>query len=224
MASTKERVIQELKKYLASDQWKKLRRKNPKYTQWVESLTDKDISFGANPKFILGKVHANSTGVGESSYGNTKTQRTVSMDHVSSQKCFVDLSNRADKKTLERGHANFYTGSKFYYQKQAFEIAKQDGKVETSCYLSDLNFMPKSSRVNRYHIEYTSNTQSCSLWPILAKKGDKTEFIGFWEEHGKNVDIDLEIAPPIPPLKKLLIFGIIATVVAVGVGLIFLLT
>ncbi len=216
MSSSNEKVIAELKTYLESDKWKKLRTKNPKYTQWIENITDKDISFGPNPKFILGKVYGNSTAVGESSYGNTTSQRTISLDHVSVTKCFVDLSNRADKKTLLKAHKAYYTGSQFYYQNQAREIAKQDGKYKTYEHLSDLNFNSKSYRLNRYNIEYVGETKSCSLWPILAKQGERNVFIGYRDEHtGKSV-IDFEIVPPMPPVKKLIIGGIVVAIIAIG--------
>ena len=113
--SAQESVIKELKSFFNSEEWKKLRSKNPKYIDWIENLTDKDIFFGDSPKFIKGKVWGNSTGVGESTYGNTTTQRTISMDHISLNKCFVDLSNKADKRTLRRAFENFgFTSEKFY--------------------------------------------------------------------------------------------------------------
>ena len=215
--SAQESVIKELKSYFNSEEWKKLRSKNPKYIDWIENLTDKDIFFGDSPKFIKGKVWGNSTGVGESTYGNTTTQRTISMDHISLNKCFVDLSNKADKRTLRRAFENFgFTSEKFYYQNQAADIAREDGKRETRSSLYDLNFTPKSHRLNRYHIEYTSGVINCSIWPIFAKNGEKNVFIGFWEEHDGKAELDFEIKPPMTPVKKLITFGVIAVAVIVG--------
>jgi len=215
--TAKERVISELKAYLNSEKWQGLRNKNSKFTNWIEQLSEKDVVFGANPKFITAQVWGNSTAVGESSYGDTTTQRTIAMDHLSSNKCFVDISNKADKKTLKRGFANFgFTSEKFYYQTQASEIAKKDGKYKTESNLRSLNFTQKSHRLNSYDLRYTSDVISCSLWPIYAKQDEKDVFLGFWEEHNGKAEIDFEITPPMTPLKKLITFGVIGAVVLIG--------
>ncbi len=215
--TAKERVISELKAYFESVAWQSLRKKNFKYTEWIEKINEENLFFGENPKFITGQVWGNSTGVGESVYGDTTTQRTIALDHLSINKCFVDLSNKADKKTLKRGFANFgFTSEKFYFQKQIADIAREDGKYKTQSNLRSLNFTPKSYRLNRYSLRYTGETISCSLWPIYAKQGKKDVFLGFWEEHNGKAQIDFEIKPPMTPLKKFIAIGVIAIAVLIG--------
>ena len=41
--SAKSKVIAKLQSYLKSDAWQKLKNKNKKYTQFLESLTEEDI-------------------------------------------------------------------------------------------------------------------------------------------------------------------------------------
>ncbi|MBO5214609.1 MAG: hypothetical protein J6B79_00275 [Clostridia bacterium] len=224
--SAKSKVIAKLQSYLKSDAWQKLKNKNKKYTQFLESLTEEDIDWGAKPGFIKGRVYGNSTGSGESTYGDTTTRRTVSINHVTNEKWFVPLSCKASKKTLERAFENFGFKSEFYYYKDVRALAEKDGKLEVNSDLYSLNFIPKEYRLNTYNVEYTSEIYWCKLWPIVAKKtidGKKMQYeIGYWEEHDGKETIDIKPVPPLTPLKKLIIAGVIAAAV-VGLALLLFL-
>lgn len=220
--SVKSKVIAKLKTYLQSDAWQKIKNKNKKYAQFLESITEDDIDWGAKPGFIKGRVHGNSTGVGESSYGNTTTQRTVAMNHVTGEKWFVARSCTANKKALERAFENFGFKGNFYYQKDIRSLAEKDGKSEINSHLYSLNFSPKSYRLNTYNVEYTSDVYWCKLWPIVATKtinGKKVQHeIGYWEEHDGKEKIDIIPSPPLSTSKKLIIAGVIA-VAAIGLAI-----
>ena len=223
MASAQERVIGQLKKHFESEEWQRTRTKDSKYAEWLENLTDKDITFGDSPKFIYGKVWGNSTGVGESTYGETTTQRTISIDHLSENICFVDLMNKADKKTLQRAFKNFrLAGGKFYNQDKVYDLAEKEGKRAVKRNLEDLNFSFKSHRLNRYKMQYTSDVITCSLWPIYAKKDDQKKFIGFWEERDGNAKIDLDLYSPMTTKGKIITIGVIAAL-AIIIALILIL-
>ncbi len=218
MASVEERALKALQNYISTEQWKKSARKHKKIDEILQNATAENIVFGSKPRFVLGKVVGNATGVGESTYGDTTTRRTVSMNFSSGQKCFVDLGCTADEGTLERAFKKEFTGPKFRYQREAGEIAESVGGSEVRKHLRDLNFTPQSTRVNRYHIEYTSEVYTYKLWAIYVtyQKGRKQKKIkiGYWDEMDGNTQIDIDVELPLTFGEKLL--SVVLTIVVWG--------
>ncbi|MBR2967001.1 MAG: hypothetical protein IKC52_06020 [Clostridia bacterium] len=208
MATVEERALQALKNYISSEQWQKNAKKHKKIHEILQNATADNIVFGGKPKFVLGRVVGNATGVGESTYGDTTTRRTVSMNFTSGQKCFVDLGCTADEGTLERAYKKNFTGSKYYHQREASEIAESVGGSEVRSHLYDLNFTPKSTRINRYHIEYTSEVYTYKLWAIYVtyQKGRKQKQIkiGYWDEMDCDTKIDIDVDIPLTFGEKVL--------------------
>ena len=208
MATVEERALQALNNYISGEHWQKNARKHKKIHEILQNATAENIVFGSKPRFVLGKVVGNATGVGESTYGDTTTRRTVSMNFSSSQRCFVDLGCTADEGTLERAHKKNFTGDKFFYQREASEIAESVGGAKVRSHLRDLDFTPQSTRINRYHIEYTSEVYTYKLWAIYVtyQKGRKQKKIkiGYWDEMDGNTKIDIDVDVPLTFGEKVL--------------------
>lgn len=231
MATAKERVISELKKYFKTDDWAKAKKRNPVFAETLEKADATDISFGEQPQFIIGRVYGNATASGISYFEDTKTQRTISMNFRTRKLLFTSLHNTASKKTCQEAVKRFdYNTDKYYNQTEDYRLAKAEGTRVCSRELSDLNFMmeEKECMLNRYGIEYTDSAFKCPLWPIevnSAKTKGKTKKIeiGYWEEHNGKTVIDLNVKAPLTATTKLIIAGAIAgTVSLIGILLMLL--
>ena len=227
-----DQVIVRLQRYLKEKAWlEKATKKNPFFAHEIESLTADQISFGYQPTFVRGYITGNSTGSGESTYGDTKTKRTTSIEFNTGEKLFIADNNKALTETC-RAAASYvmdgFSPSDVISKRDARSVAEKYGKERCREALSDLNFPMSEYRLNRYAVHTTSDAFRVPIWPIYASiqtvKGDKKDiFIGYYYTSQNDKYIHLDIDVPLTGAQKWIIFGAIAGAVTVAITLISML-
>ena len=219
-------VIDRLKRYFNEDDWLiKAKKKNLDFAEAIEGLKAEDIYYGDRPTLIRGYVWGNSTGSGESTYGDTTTKRTTSIDFNTDEYLFVADNNTATIPTC-RAAARFvvdgFGSSDVVTKSEAHSIAEKEGKRVCRQALSDLDFNMSDCRLNRFGVQYTSDPVEVPIWPIFAdinKSNGKSTSIhmGYYYTYENTNYIHLDIATPMTDKAKLILFGAIAAAATIAV-------
>ena len=226
MATPNERVITELKKYFSSSEWQQKVSKNPEFAKAMEGLTPNDISFGHQPVFQIGYIEGKSTASAEQTYGNTEQKRTISMSYNTKNYLFTAISNKANKKTLEKAVKTFNYNTDKYYDRTNVEtwrkLAEEEGKFLCRRELSDLDFHNNfQHRVTKYVLRGAGDPFTAPIWPINMTYGidgkSETVEIGYWWERDGKTHIDLDVHVPLTTKQKLITLGVIAAAVVVAI-------
>ncbi|MBO5906591.1 MAG: hypothetical protein J6Q85_00360 [Clostridia bacterium] len=230
MASVeKNQVIDRLRRYLNENEWlEKARNKNPDFAQAIEGIQADSIYFGDGPILSRGYVWGNSTGSGESTYGDTTTKRTTSIDFNTDEYLIVADENAASMATCRaatRYVLDGYNTSDVITKYEARSIAEKEGKRLCRQALSDLNFGMSECRLNRYGIEYTSEPIKVPIWPIFTdivdSNGKSTSVhLGYYYRCDNKDYIQMDISVPMTAKNKLIMFGAIAAAAIVVIVII----
>lgn len=217
---TKTQIVSKIKSYISTEGWlEKAKKRNPEFAAKIENVNEDSITFGNAPTFVTGYVTGNSTAVGESTYGDTTTQRTISMDFDTSEYLFISNRNSAEKSVCKAAAKIFYNGWSLHTIAESDLLAEKYGKGVCRQSLNDLNFNMKEYRLNRYNFVATSDNFTPEFWPMFFNyKVEDKELcvpIGYCYSNGNNDSIDINISIPLTGRQKWIIFGAIAAVVAV---------
>ncbi|MBQ9121822.1 MAG: hypothetical protein IJY12_05640 [Clostridia bacterium] len=216
--ATKEQdlILSHLKQYLGEGWSEKARRKNADFAAAVEALSANELTFGAQPTFVYGYVEGSSTASGEKEYGNTKSQRTISMEFSTNTCLFIDPDeNRASKETCKAAPKYLKNiPAEIHSTAESESMANRYGKDLCRQSLWDLDYSMKEYRLNRFHFRAASDPFKAPIWPIygatLLKGKVKDTLLGYWIKEGGKDYIDIDIHIPMTKTKKFLIFGVIA--------------
>lgn len=224
---TKSKIISNLKSYINSDGWlEKARKRNPEFSEKIENASEDSISFGHAPTFVIGYVTGNSTASGENTFGDTTTRRTISMDFDTEDHLFISSKNVAEKSICKVAAKTLYKGWTLHAIAESYMIAEKRGRAVCSQSLSDLNFIMKDYRLNRYNFIPLEDDFTPEFWPMYFNyKIEEKAYsipIGYCYSKGNNDYIDININVPFTKKQLLIIWGAITAVVAV-VALILLL-
>ena len=175
-------IITHLQKHLETNAQTNTKTKN--LTSRLKDITEEDIILGDDVKYYNAYIECNSTGVGESSFGGTKTKRTVSLDYTTREHLFVDGHIGAGEKGLSLFVLNPRESSQYYSTNDIVKIAKRRGFELHSQKFRDLNFRLTDHRLNRYNIHITNGPITYPIKPILARYNDKGDIctIGYLYE------------------------------------------
>ena len=138
-------------------------------------------------KYFRAVIDCNSTGVGESSFEGTKTQRTVALDYTTQEHLYIDGHIGAGEKglsifVLKPGETTLY-----HSKDDIVKVAKRQGYELHLQNFRDLNFRLTDHRLNRYNVRVTKGPVSYPIRPILARYNDKGDMctIGYlYEQDG----------------------------------------
>lgn len=195
-------VIEQLKKYLVTEFKTDDKDSKKKFLSIVEGLTEDDISFGPLPTFFYGYLQCNSTGVGESSFGNTETRRTVARDYRTDELLFIDGHEDTCRKGLQLFLLKSGQTVVYYKKSEAETIAKRQGFEIHRQYFSDLNITLRDHRLNRYQLHYTKEPFTLPIRAIFGKtKQDEKFVLGYVYTKNETEHIVFEIQEP-PKAEK----------------------
>lgn len=141
----------------------------------LENVKEEDILIGEEPKLFNAYMECNSTGVGESRFEGTKTQRTVALDYVTDEYLFADGHMGAAQKALSLFVLKPEETTTFRSKEDIAKAAKEYGFILHSQKFRDLNFLMVSHRLNRYTTKITKGPKSYPVRPIFAKLDDKKD-------------------------------------------------
>lgn len=160
----------------------------------LESITEEDIIIGENVKYFNAYIECNSTGVGESRFGSTKTQRTVALDYNTEEYFFVDGHLGAGEKGLSIFFSDLTEIPPLYSKDDIPRIAKKYGDVLHAQKFRDLNFIMTNHRLNRHKVHITKGPFVYSIRPILARYNDKGDVctVGYLYDKDKEEHIIIE--------------------------------
>ncbi len=175
-------IITHLQKYIETKA--ETNTKTKKLLDYLKDITEEDIIIGENVKYYNAYIECNSTGVGESSFEGTKTQRTVSLDYTTNEHLFVDGHIGAGEKGLSVFVLKPGETTQYYSKNDIVKIAKRRGFELHSQNFRDLNFRLTDHRLNRYTVHITKGPKSYPIRPILARYNDKGDMctIGYLYE------------------------------------------
>lgn len=158
--------------------------KTSKLQDYLKDITEEDIIIGEDVKYYNAYIECNSTGVGESSFEGTKTQRTVALDYVTKEYLFVDGHIGAGEKGLSIFVLKSGETTQYYSTNDIVKIAKRHGFELHSQKFRDLNFILTDHRLNRHKVHITKGPKSYPIRPILARYNDKGDIctIGYLYE------------------------------------------
>ncbi len=158
--------------------------KSKKLMDYLKDVTEEDIMIGEEVKYYNAYIECNSTGVGESSFGGTKTRKTVSLDYVTDEYLFVDGHTGAGGKGLSLFVLKPGETTQYFSKNDIVKIAKRRGYELHSQNFSDLNFIMTDHRLNRHNVHITKGPKSYPIRPILATYNDKGDIctIGYLYE------------------------------------------
>ena len=139
----------------------------------LKGIKAEDIAIGEEPEYFYAYMECNSTGVGESSFGGTTTQRTVALDYKTDEFLFIDGHVSAGQKGLEIFLLKPGETINFYKKDDIVKVAKTHGFNLHMQYFRDLNFRLTDHRLNRYTVKVTHGPTTYPIRPILAKYNDK---------------------------------------------------
>ena len=147
--------------------------KKAKLLNYLKGITEEDIIIGEDVKYYNAYIECNSTGVGESSFEGTKTQRTVALDYTTDEYLFVDGHMGAGGKGLSLLVLKPDEKTNYYSTDDIVKLAKSRGFELHAQNFRDLNFRLTDHRLNRYKVHVTKGPISYPIRPILAKYNDK---------------------------------------------------
>ncbi len=179
-------ILTHLQKYLQSEE---AAGRASRFLSVLGSVTEEDISFGAQAKCFYAYMRCNSTGVGESSFGGTKHQRTVSRDYVTDEYLFVEGHTKTCEKALSLFHLKPGQKTTFHKASEVEKLAKDYGFFMQRQYFLDLNMLITSHRLNRYTVNKTKGPFTYPICPIYAatsKYSDKVVIGYIYEMNGKE--------------------------------------
>lgn len=161
--------------------------KKKKLLEYLKDITKEDIVIGEDVKYFRAVIDCNSTGVGESSFEGTKTQRTVALDYTTQEHLYIDGHIGAGEKglsifVLKPGETTLY-----HSKDDIVKVAKRQGYELHLQNFRDLNFRLTDHRLNRYNVRVTKGPVSYPIRPILARYNDKGDMctIGYlYEQDG----------------------------------------
>lgn len=133
------------------------------------------LMIGEEPTYFCARMECNSTGVGESYYEGTKTQRTVSLDYVTDTYLFIDGDLNAGKGGLEIFYLKEGQTLSFYAKDAMERCATLEGFQRHSQSFRDLNFSLTDHRLNRFTPIVTTDPFTYPIRPIVAFLSDKGE-------------------------------------------------
>lgn len=208
-------VLEAFKRYCADGGLKQIKKKSPRLAEQMRALLPEDIDLGPRPYLIFCCVEGNSTAVGESTFGNTISQRTVSIDHCTEPKLFMMNNNAADKRDCKKAALRFNYGDRVYKGTDDFYLAEAQGRELCKRDLSDLNFSMKSYRLNRWKLVRAGEPFNAPIRHIYAniKSGNKQKKISLGYLVDKNGVLNADFNVTIPALRRRL-----AVVCGVGVA------
>lgn len=150
-------------------------------------VTTENLMIGDPPSYFRARLECNSTGVGESSFGGTTTQRTVAMDYTTDELFFIDGDEATARKGLELFYLKRGQTLNYYRKNEAKKVATREGFLRHSRSFHDLNFHLTDHRLNRFSMQITQNPFSAPIRPIsavLSEKGDKIMIGYIYEADG----------------------------------------
>lgn len=186
----KSEILRQLKSHLKSGvSGVNIDKKTAKVVAALEKATEGDISFGDNPQYFYARLNCNSTGVGVSSFENTKTQRTVAMDYTTEEFLFIDGHEGTAVKGLELFHLKPGETVNYYKKSKMADVAASCGAKLHLQQFKELNFIIKDHRVNRYTASITRGPFSAPICPVFVSVMDVDQpvFIGYvYQKDGKE--------------------------------------
>ncbi len=208
--SANQEAIERLHEYLDSGWYKKAYRSNPEFAKKIANLTTEKIGFGKKPTYIQGYMEGNCTAVGEKEIGDTKYQRTISLDFTSKTYTFID--NESNIKLSKYAHEFFKGNQKLHKYSERASLADACGKELARQDLSDLNFGMTTCRLNRHHFIKTES-YDLPVWPMYADLDNKAVFLGYWIEDGKKVITDFKISVPLTKKQIWILIAIFGAII-----------
>ncbi len=201
----KSEILRHLREFLSSQKEDTLDKKTIAFYATLRTVGENQISFGEQPRYFYARIECNSTGVGESSFEGTKTQRTVAKDFITDEMLFIDGHEGAASKGISLFLAK--EGQIVYYKKKsAIEtIADLEGRARHRQDFSDLNMRMTDHRVNRYTTHLTRKPFTYPIRPVFAKLSEKEEdtaTLGYVYEMNDAEYIIVEPQAPAKPLNK----------------------
>ena len=180
--------------------------KTKKIFDCLKDITEEDIVIGEDVKYYRAYIECNSTGVGESSFGGTKTRKTVSLDYTTEEHLFVEGHIGAGEKGLSIFVLKPEETTEFYSTNDIVKIAKKRGFELHSQKFRDLNFLLTDHRLNRYNVRITNGPKTYPLRPILARYNDKGDVctVGYLYEKDGVEHIIIEPSEIVDDKKNLL--------------------
>ena len=182
----------------------------------LEGLQEKDICFGALPRYYRGYLECNSTGVGTCTFKTTEQQRTVARDYVTDEYLFIDGHEGTCKKGLELLLLKEGQQINYFKKSEMKKAADLYGYRLHHQYFKDLNYSMQSHRVNRYVFHQTREEFSAPIRAIFMKdqEEDKKILLGYVYEKDGQEYVLIDIAYNQIGIKKklnrlLIILGII---------------
>lgn len=220
-----------LSKWIRQGWLNKAQKKNAVFARKIQALTARDISFGDNPEFFTAHMEGNCTAVGEKTYGDTKTQRTISFDFSTVIYLFLSPGNTAERKTCKDAlkYINELKGYDKYHSIESSEsLATQFGKQLARQNLSDLNFSMDEFRLNRWHQQQRSEMYRPPIWPIygqISKENGKPQkvHLGYWYRNNGEDYVGFEIDVPMTKKGKWILAGVIGAAVLILMLILFFL-
>lgn len=217
---TKSKVITNLKSFINSNGWlEKAKKRNPLFSEKIENASEDSISFGYAPTLASGYVTGNSTASGESTYGDTTTRRTISMDFDTEEHLFISSKNLAEKHVCKAAAKTFFSGWTLHTIAESDMIAEKRGRAVCSQSLSDLNFTMKEYRLNRYSFIPTADDLTLEFWPMYFNyKIEDKEYsipIGYCYSKDNKDYIDINVNIPLTKKQQLIIIGAAIAIIAI---------
>ena len=183
----KSSIIKKLKEYLLTQEGKTASKKEQSFLDSLHAVNEETLLLGEVPKYFFAQIECNSTGVGESSFEGTKTQRTIARDYTTDEHLFVDGHVGAGEKGLSLFFLKEGQTINFYPKSDILKVAKEYGFQLHLQYFRDLNFRLTDHRLNRHTVNITRKPFSYPIRPIFAvisEKGDKATIGYVYEMNG----------------------------------------
>ena len=134
----KTEILRHLGIYIDSQKEKDPDKNTEQTLSVLKSLTEKEISFGEQPRYFFAYVECNSTGVGTSTFKGTETQRTIARDYVLEERLFIDGHIGAGAKGLSLFYLKPNQTINYYKKSDITKLAKEQGfRIQGTVYLSD---------------------------------------------------------------------------------------
>ncbi len=194
----KAEILKHLQTFIKAKREKEVDKKTSALLSTLSALTEEDISVGEQPRYFFANMTCNSTGVGESSYEGTTSQRTVARDYVTDTYLFVDGHTGAGEKGLSLFYLKPGQTIHYYKKSEIIKLAKEFGFQLHLQYFRDLNFTLRDHRLNRHTVNIVKGPFTYPVRPIYAtlpKTGDKFA-IGYIYEMKEKEHILIEPENP----------------------------
>ncbi len=198
-------VLRHLHEFIRANEASGASKNNSRLFNELKTISPEDIYFGDAPQYFVAYINCNSTGVGESTYGNTKSQRTVARDYVTDEYLFIDGHLGAGKKGLELFYLKQGEIINFYSKDDIVKTAKEYGFNLHLQYFRDLNYSLTDHRLNRYNVNVTKGPFTYPVRPIFATTSkSKQVLIGYtYQANGTEyIIIEPERSKKVSELKE----------------------